>query len=142
VITLQNSGTGNTPGTIFTSTGAMYSYTVAGTIDKTSAKLITNPAQQANSIGLRNGTNIMYFEVTNGGPGPTGLSVAFHGTLGGAVVTGSTTAPATNAGLAVKDPIDSATGQFFDNITDLELGGPLDFRFARYYSSALSGAGF
>ena len=124
VVSLYNSAAGS-PFMLFSSNGAMYSYTHTITLTH-----------------LVKGLNTLTFDVANPGIGPTGLSVAFSGSLGGPPVTGLNTIPATNGGTAVTDPIDSATGQFYDTAIDLELGGPLNLQFARYYSSALSGAGF
>src|SRR5207245_505214 len=42
---------------------------------------------------------------------------------------------------AVLDPVDSGSGQFYDTESDLELGGPMDLAFRRYYSSQLSKGG-
>ena len=101
--------------------------------------------------GLAAGANTLTFVVDNSGGGPSGLNVSFTGSLGGAGGGGggSTTfngftlsAPSKYAGSAAPDPVDSATGQFYDTIIDLKLGGPIQFGFARYYSSGLTGPGF
>ncbi|MEP7352678.1 MAG: SBBP repeat-containing protein, partial [Acidobacteriota bacterium] len=43
--------------------------------------------------------------------------------------------------LAAPDPVDGATGAFYDTITDLDLGGSLSVQFKRYYASTLSTGG-
>jgi RHS repeat-associated protein len=43
---------------------------------------------------------------------------------------------------ALPDPVDGGTGQFYDTLTDLKLGGPMGMSFYRYYSSTLSSGGF
>ena len=40
------------------------------------------------------------------------------------------------------DPVDGATGQFYEDELDLSLGGPLNLQFVRYYGSGLSSGGY
>lgn len=42
---------------------------------------------------------------------------------------------------AVSDPVDSASGQFYETETDLDLGGPMSLVFSRFYSSQLAKSG-
>jgi len=87
------------------------------------------------------GLNTMQFLVSNASGGPTGLNVFFSGTLGDPDVTGKNSAPGAYHLESVPDPVDGASGQFYDTFVDLKLGGPLALAFSRYYSSALSVAG-
>jgi hypothetical protein len=43
---------------------------------------------------------------------------------------------------SVPDPVDGATGQFYEDDLDLSLGGPLNLQFVRYYGSGLSSGGY
>jgi len=90
-----------------------------------------------------NASNTMEFIVDNNTGASTGLDVMFSDA-------GSTSdafypvisAPSRYVALASTDPIDGATGQFFDVFADLRLGGPLALGFSRYYGSQLSASGF
>ena len=94
--------------------------------------------------GLVKGANNIAFNVSDlGDGGPVGLNVVFTGTLGDA----TTAPPTSNTGRggyslqSLSEPVDSGSGQYYDTIKDLDLGGPLKLGFSRYYSSALSGTG-
>ena len=50
--------------------------------------------------------------------------------------------PSRYGGIASPEPIDGATGQYYDVFHDLDLGGPLRLGFKRYYSSQLSATGY
>ncbi len=81
--------------------------------------------------------NYLHFNVTNVN-GPTGLYVRFSAHASDtAPKFGPSTAPGQRTILAY-EPIDTASGQYFENHTDLDLGGPMNFGFQRYYSSQLS----
>ena len=43
---------------------------------------------------------------------------------------------------AATDPVDGASGQFYEDDLDLSLGGPLNLQFARFYGSGLSSGAF
>ncbi|MFN7922272.1 MAG: RHS repeat-associated core domain-containing protein [Bryobacteraceae bacterium] len=123
-VTLVNpSGSKN----LYTSPGAIYRTPVTFQLDK--------------SKGLADGPNTLLFAVSNSGGGPTGLNVSFAGTLGDGNVTGKSSKVARYTLSALVDPVDGATGQFYDSVNDFALGGPLQFGFWRYYSSALSQTG-
>ena len=38
----------------------------------------------------------------------------------------------------LKDPVNTATGEYYFEVNDLDLGGPIPFGFSRYYGSAVS----
>ena len=90
-----------------------------------------------------NANNTMEFVVDNSTGASTGLDVMFSDA-------GSSSesfypvisSPSRYVALASTDPIDGATGQFFDVFPDLRLGGPLSLGFSRYYGSQLSASGF
>jgi RHS repeat-associated protein len=56
-----------------------------------------------------------------------------------------TSPPGTVSGYGLEgtvDPVDGATGQFYEDELDLSLGGPLNLQFVRYYGSGLSSGGY
>ena len=126
------------------------------TPQSTSAK--NPPAKRTldSAHGLVQGQNTLLFYVSDFGAGAntSALNVSFSGSLGDATTPPSTSTycdpsapfcpgpPARYGAVSVQDPVDSATGQFYEQILDLDLGGPLGTRFARYYSSTLSGGGY
>ncbi len=101
--------------------------------------------------GLVVGTNTLNFNVSDFGVGPVGLNVTFTGTLGddssggggggGTTTYNGITIRTGNHYDAVPDPVDGASGQFYSTDTDLNLGGPLAFSFARFYASNLPASG-
>ncbi len=118
-----------------------------------SASQITTPVKlTVTSSMVKTGTNLMHFQVFDDTGGPTGLQVLFTDNLGQPPATSTSycdstapfcpAAPSRYRMNAAADPVDSATGQFYDQTTDLALGGQLGMRFARYYSSILSAGGF
>ena len=95
------------------------------------------------TISSFDATNTMIFIVDNSTGASTGLDVMFSdagSTSGGFYPVISS--PSRYLALAATDPIDGATGQFFDVFADLKLGGPLGLGFSRYYGSQLSATGF
>jgi RHS repeat-associated protein len=104
--------------------------------------LIQEYATLAPPIPVKNGfiagTNTLDFIVFNQG-GATGLDVSFVAAPN--VVSSSNSAPSPQGQAAAPDPVDGATGQFYDRIVDFALGGPMGLGFARYYSSALPATG-
>ena len=117
----------NSPQTVIIKQGATY----------------VDPGGFSHKVQFVQGTNTMTVEVLNFGGGPTGLYVK-----------SDTDAPVdpnfvddfswfdTWSMLGQWEPVDGATGQYFDVFTDLRLGGPLSLAFQRYYGSLLSGKGF
>jgi RHS repeat-associated protein len=101
---------------------------------------LNSPGTATVVSGFQNGLNTLLITVTNVS-GPTGLDVSFS--------TAVTTTPPTLVSTghpryvveAVPDPVDSSTGQFYETESDIELGGPMDLGFRRYYSSQLSSGG-
>ncbi len=93
---------------------------------------------------LTPGVNTLQFRVLRlVDAAPTGLTVSFLGNLGDQnLVTGANSARPFYFLNVLPDPVDGASGQYYDASDDLLLGGPLDLSFSRYYSSALSVAGF
>lgn len=92
--------------------------------------------------GFINGTNTFSFSVTNVN-GPTGLYVSFAPVSSTTppptqLTLGATTQPASYSLLSTDDPVDSASGQFYETDSDIQLGGPMRLGFSRYYSSQLS----
>ncbi|MBZ5604605.1 MAG: DUF6531 domain-containing protein, partial [Acidobacteriia bacterium] len=95
------------------------------------------------SRGLQAGTNMIHFWVSDNGT-TANLNVSFTGTLGDAASPPpkpKNTGVARYSALSLDEPVESASGQYFDTAKDLQLGGPLKFGFSRYYSSALSSSG-
>ena len=89
------------------------------------------------------------FLVTNQG-GSTGLDVGFtaaaastgptSGPSSNPTTLGKNSAPGTRHLLSTPEPIDSASGQYYQTQSEIELGGPMNLGFRRYYSSQLSNA--
>jgi len=103
------------------------------------------------SSKVKLGVNTIDFVVFDTTGGPTGLEVVFKDNNATPPSSSSycdptapfcPRAPAQYSASALVDPVDSATGQFYAQTTDLNLGGPLAMKFARYYSSTLSGGGY
>ena len=118
--------------TIYTPSSQLY-FAPGGTVTVTPAMLIAGAG------------NKIDFVVSNSTGGPTGLDAQF--VAGG----GTTTPPTTTLGASTSaplnitstplDPVDIASGQYYGTDSDIELGGPMNLGFRRYYSSQLSGGG-
>ncbi len=97
-----------------------------------------SPGTVTISKGFLNGTNTLNVTVTNVS-GPTGLNVSFS--AGSTIIPttlGPNTARSSYSVLGLPDPVDSGSGQFFETESEIELGGPMNLGFRRYYSSQLS----
>ena len=99
------------------------------------------PVSATFTKGFLNGNNTFTFTVTNVN-GPTGLYVSFAAQSSTTPPTqptlGASTSRPTYALDALGDPVDGGSGQFYEADSDIELGGPMNLGFRRYYSSQLS----
>ena len=97
-----------------------------------------SPGTVTFSKGFLNGTNTLNLTVTNVS-GPTGLNVSFSA---GSTIIPTTLGPSTAKAVysidGLPDPVDSATGQYYETDSEIELGGPMNLGFRRYYSSQLA----
>lgn len=100
-----------------------------------------------NTIQFASGTNTITVQVLNYGGGPTGLYVnnpsygAGSGCGGFFCALYQALAQMIYSLLGLPEPVDGASGQYFDVFNDLKLGGPLGLEFRRFYGSLLSGVG-
>lgn len=103
--------------------------------------LYMNGATATVTTGFLTGNNVLDFVVSNATGGPTGLDVSFAAVSALPPTTPAFGAPTKNGRHlldAFDDPVDGASGQDYETDSDIELGGPMNLGFRRYYSSRLS----
>ncbi len=98
---------------------------------------------------IKSGTTYtLKFFLSDIGQGPVGLNVAFSdpsdtgGSLGANDFPTIRYPASRYSADVLADPVDSSSGQFYQSVVDLALGGPASFAFGRYYASGLSSTGF
>jgi RHS repeat-associated protein len=101
---------------------------------------LNSPGVVTMNSHFQTGMNTIVITVTNIS-GPTGLDACFS------AATTTITPTLVDKGKSkyhidsVPDPVDSSSGQFYETESDIELGGPMNLGFRRYYSSQLSNGG-
>jgi RHS repeat-associated protein len=110
------------------------------TIYTATRQLYSSPVSLSITGLFVNGLNTIDVIVSNTTGGPTGLNVSFA-PYQLPVSVGTTSAPGKYHLDALVDPVDAASGQFYETETDLSLGGPIPVAFRRFYSSQLSTSG-
>ncbi|MDQ6704753.1 MAG: DUF6531 domain-containing protein [Acidobacteriota bacterium] len=113
-------------------------------------QMFETPMKYTLDHGFLTGANTLEFLVHNTSGGPAGLNVSYAindgkappGAGGDSDLYPDITPPGEYSQLAAPEPVDGATGQYFDVFLDLKLGGPLGLAFERYYASQLSASGY
>jgi RHS repeat-associated protein len=97
-----------------------------------------DPNGVSHVVQFLQGTNTIHVAVRNQGGGPTGIYLSSQPVSTPPAAAFSDASVSGDNVNATPDPVDSGSGQFYETVTDFQLGGPMALGLERYYGSQLS----